>query len=187
MSQELVALVLGLEPPARRAYHLKGEVHARDRHLLLTLAALADDQGKATVSLGELQGLTLMHLSVLHGARASLVAQNFFLRHPGSSEYQLDLDTLRGRQSGVEVRLRAPIYHLADYGLPTRTINTLVHREGLHTVDDLNRRLAEWRSRTDCDNTPEGLARYLDIPMLGKGKCESIIAAVASWNADHDQ
>lgn len=187
MSQELIGLVLGLDPPTRRDYRLRSGTHARDRHLLLTLAAIADDDGKATVSLNELQALTMMHVGVIHGARASLLAQGFFTRHPGSSEYQLDLDTLRSRQSGVELRQRVPIYHLVDYGLPIAVINRLVDRHSLRTVEDLDRRLTAWRKKLDYDGTAENLAAYLDIPMLGKHKCGLIMAAVASWNMDRNE
>jgi hypothetical protein len=129
----------------------------------------------------------MMHVSVIQAARASLLAQGLFTRHPGSSEYQLDIDTLHDRQSGVELRQRVPIYHLVDYGLPIAIINRLVDRDGLRTVEELDRRLAGWRKKLDCDGTAESLATYLDIPMLGKGKCGLIMAAVASWNMDHNE
>lgn len=186
-------LVVGLTPPGY-PYEPRGVADARIRSVLWALAWFADEQGRCKVSYPDIQAVThLQREHVRFGVR-ELQEQGFISYSQSGGEtttYRLLRDVLEARQYEAQVHEQDSLEQLKGYGLSRRAINALhtpsrdYRRRGMtyQTVGDLAAAVEAYRW-LPVEKQQEGFYRFLNIPNLGEGLANDILAAYDAWKAD---
>lgn len=184
MSEQFVDLFMGLARPLHSLTRLvRHDLSARAKHMGLVLAALADDEGMCAVSKPDLLSYTGMTPETLRRARNELVEQGFVaVQEQETNEtksYRFDRSYLEANQTQVLTVARFPIYKLVDLGLPTHTVNALVH--GGHVqIEPLIEAVAQFRSSPESTQR-RGFAPFLMVTGVGDVGAQKIVEVVDRW------
>jgi hypothetical protein len=180
MSQEYADLVFKLGRPGVENRRSSSSVAMRETLVLMALAVRADDEGRCTLTVGELcpavpQSVQLIRDTLTRLARRGLIT---VIANPGLARtFQLNREALIDNRYGGDGA--DSLFTLVDYGLDDRSLSCLTRYSGYASITELGKDIEAYQRLLPSDQ--RGLHLHLEVRNLGRQGGANVLAAYEQW------